>query len=62
MNIERVIKNQSNPIVSLTWPTGDDAITVKLGFPLEQQNMLYFLQSETCLAAEAKAADIFVWW
>lgn len=37
-----VLKNQFNPVVSLTRPTGDDAMSVKQGFLLEQQNILYF--------------------
>lgn len=37
-----VLKNQFSPVVSLTRPTGDDAMSVKQGFLLEQQNILYF--------------------
>lgn len=37
-----MLKNKFHPIVSSTRRTGDDAMSVKQGFQLEDQNILYF--------------------
>lgn len=37
-----MLRNQFNTVVSLTGPTVDDVMSVKQGFLLQQQNILYF--------------------
>lgn len=60
MNIVCVLKNQSDPDFSLTRPTGDDVMTVKQGFLLEQQNTLCSSVRVKPASVPAMPADFFI--